>query len=143
VETRGGASLSKKATVEQFLKDDRKSFWEQVHNLPVAEVAAVTATGIHEWWEETPSTLSFAPEKLESKLVDHCRQYQAIYIDGTHWNVSESLRERLQDVNCQVHVFENPGHLRRAVLDKLEYDERTIPPHPKRDTVDQIGIPDF
>jgi hypothetical protein len=33
--------------------------------------------------------------------------------------------------------------LRSAVLERLSYDERTLPPHPEREEPNQIGVTDF
>jgi hypothetical protein len=143
VVTKADSSLTAAHTVEEFLVENRQTFWEAVHDLPVAEIGAVTATGIHEWWDEPPSTLSFAPEKLTDTLSEYCHRYQDIFIDGQHWAVSEDSRTTIEAADCDLHVCDDPRQLRRAVLDRLEYDERTIPPHPKRDQVDQIGISDF
>lgn len=142
VVTKGDTSLTGVETVETFLKKDRTQFWERVHDLPVAEVGVVTASGFHEWWEAPPTTLSFDPDRLLDNLTDMCGQYQDIYIDGTNWEVTDEIKTALRDVECTPHVIKQPKDLRRAVLDRLEYDERTIPPHPERD-LDQIGISNF
>lgn len=143
VVTKGDSSLTVANTVEEFLTTNRLAFWEQVHDLPVAEIGVVTAHGIHEWWEAPPSRLSFVSGELEDRLEEHCRRYQNIFIDGQGWDVSAEIRSTIETVDCDIHVFDDPRQLRRAVLDRLQYDERTIPPHPKREEVDQIGISDF
>lgn len=143
VVTRGGVELSNTETVEAFLAAERPLFWQTVHDLPVVEVGTVTGGGVHEWWETPPSTISFAPNKIETELATQCSRYQDIFIDGANWSVSPSLETRLNELDCTVHVCEDGDSLRRAVLDRLNYDERTIPPHPKRDIVNQIGLQDF
>jgi len=143
VVTKGDSSLTAADTVKEFLRNHRQAFWEQVHDLPVAEIGAVTANGVHEWWEDPPSVLSFAPGKMEDMLSEHCLRHQDIFVDGRNWELSADIRTAFEAVGCEVHVFDNPRQLRRAVLDRLGYDERTIPPHPERDEVDQIGISDF
>jgi hypothetical protein len=143
VVTKGGSSLSNVQNIEEFLGSKRRKFWESVHDLPVAEIGAVTASGVHEWWADPPKTLSFAPEQLTDNLVDHCVSYQDIFIDGANWSPSSSLKRKLDQVNCTVHVHEHSEELRQTVLDRLGYDERTIPPHPERDEINQVGISDF
>ena len=143
VVTKGDSSVTAADTVEEFLRNHRQAFWEQVHDLPVAEIGAVTANGVHEWWENPPSVLSFAPGKMEDMLSEHCVRYQDIFVDGRNWELSADIRAVLEAVGCEVHVFDDPRQLRRAALDRLGYDERTIPPHPEREEVDQIGISDF
>ncbi len=141
--TRGGVDLTGATTIEEFLAANRPSFWEQVHDLPVVEIGAVTAYGVHEWWETPPSTVSFAPDRLADALVEVCRQYQDVFIDGAHWSPPSSLVERIQAVGCTPHVLDEGDQLRAAVLDRVAYDERTIPPHPKRVVADQVGLSDF
>ena len=141
--TKGGASLSTVDTVEEFLTQHRSSFWEQIHDLPVVEIGAVTASGIAEWWEDSPSQISFAPSDLKENLREACVRYQDIYIDARHWDVSPEVRSTIEATDCEVHIYDDPRQLRRAVLNRLEYDERTIPPHPEREEADQIGITDF
>lgn len=141
--TKGDSTLSSAETVEEFLTAKRPEFWKRVHDLPVAEIGVVTADGVHEWWETTPSTLSFVPEKLKDELVKYCVRYETIFVDGAHWKMPSSLRQQLEAVDCSVRVCESSDELRSNVLDRLGYDERTIPPHPKRNEIDQVGISDF
>lgn len=142
VVTKGGSSLSSASTIEEFLSSKRSDFWTHVHDLPVAEIGVVTASGVHEWWESPPSTVSFAPTSLVDELAEECVQYQDIFIDGVEWSMSDSLIEQIENAGCTVHVFDDSADLRQAVLSRLQYDERTIPPHPHRE-VDQVGISDF
>lgn len=141
--TKGDTSMSGTTMVKEFLAEKRPELWGAVHDLPVVEIGVATANGIHEWWEESPTTLSFAPSKLGDMLRDHCARYQSVFIDGSNWDVSPALREELEAVECGVGIFHHPEELRRAVLRRLDYDERTLPPHPERESVDQIGIRDF
>jgi len=142
VVTKGETSLSGVETVERFLEEDRAGFWEQVHDLPVAEIGVVTGSGVDEWWEAPPATLSFDPDRLSEGLATTCGRYQEIYIDGENWDVPKNIIDALHDVDCTPHVIQDPRELREAVLERLEYDERTIPPHPERDP-GQIGISNF
>ncbi|WP_302081056.1 queuine tRNA-ribosyltransferase tRNA-guanine transglycosylase [Salinibaculum rarum] len=141
--TKGGTSLTPRQPVEDFLSEHRSHFWKHVHDLPVAEVGVVTAEGVHEWWDQPPETLSFAPHKLKEQLVEQCGRYQAIYIDGANWDTSKEMQTALESAGCDVWVFETPADLRAAVLDRLDYDERTIPPHPEREKANQVGLTDF
>lgn len=143
VVTKGSVDLSGAITVEEFLAENRPSFWEQVHDLPVVEIGAVTAYGVHEWWDNPPTAISFAPSVLVDTLADYCVGYQDVFIDGTNWSLPASLEQQLEDVGCTTHVCEGSKELRNAVLDRLDYDERTIPPHPQRNAADQAGLSDF
>jgi hypothetical protein len=125
--TRGGTGLSNTDTVEEFLRSNREAFWDQVHDLPVAEVGTVTANGIHEWWDSSPSTISFAPLKMQEVLEEYSLRYQALFIDGNNWTPGEELIQMARDAGCKVHVLDDPSELRSAVLDELGYDEDFVP----------------
>lgn len=141
--TKGGTALFQVDTVEDFLIDERPEFWHAVHDLPVVEIGTVTARGVHEWWDSPPSSVSLSPPELIEQIESKARRYQTLYIDGSHWNVPEELSERLQQYDCQINIIDEPSILRARVLDELDYDERTIPPHPHRDSVGQVGLTDF
>jgi hypothetical protein len=141
--TKGDTSLSAVDSVEEFLSTEREDFWRYVHDLPVVEVAVGTAEGIHEWWEEPPLTLSFAPSSLRTTLREHCTRYQDVFVDGNQWDVPDEIRGSLEESGCDLHVFKSSNRLRSAVLERLSYDERTLPPHPEREEPNQIGVTDF
>jgi hypothetical protein len=125
--TRGGTSLSMGETVEEFLCDKRKAFWKQVHDLPVTEVGAVTANGVHEWWEDAPRTISFAPQSMQEALGEFALRYQELFIDGESWMPEEEFLDAIQAAGCEVHVVDNPADLRRAVLERLGYGSDFVP----------------
>jgi hypothetical protein len=141
--TKGGTALFQADTVEDFLVDERPEFWHAVHDLPVVEIGTLTAHGVHEWWDSPPSSVSLSPPELIEQIEAKARRYQTLYIDGSYWNVPEELSERLQQYDCQVSIIDEPSVLRNRVLERLDYDERTIPPHPHRDNVGQVGLTDF
>lgn len=141
--TKGDSSLTSVSIVEEFLAEKRDAFWSQVHDLPVAEIGAVTAKGVHEWWDTPPSALSSPTTQFKDVLEDRCARYQAVYIDGQNWDLTEDIRDTIEEVDCEVHLFEKPSELREAVLERIGYDERTIPPHPERLEVNQFGISEF
>lgn len=138
VVTRGGVGLSNSPDVETFLRDERSRFWSHVHDLPVAELGVVTAGGVHEWWEPTPTSVSFSPQSLEEELQGHCVRYQNLFIDGSNWEPGESLLEAIGAVDCDVQVIDDPETLRTAVLDSLEYDPEFVP-----DPMLQSGITEY
>ena len=141
--TKGGVGLSNSDDVESFLAANRPEFWTQVHDLPVAEIGVTTAHGVHEWWMNSPSTVSLAPEQLVDELIEHCIPYQDVYIFDDGWSIPGDLSARLKAVDCELRVFSDGQELRQAVLNRLGYDERTIPPHPHREELNQVGITDF
>jgi hypothetical protein len=136
--TRGGTGLSNTSTVEAFLREDRPEFWERVHDLPVAEIGAVTANGVHEWWDDSPSSISFAPRSMRVALKEYCLRYQDLFIDGNSWTPDEELMDAVRDAGCEIHVIDDPGELRTAVLERLGYEPDFVP-----DSTLQSGITEY
>ena len=66
-----------------------------------------------------------------------------LFVDGSNWDFPEELQEAVEAVDCEVVVAETPAELRESVLDRLGYDERTIPPHPERNDANQFGLQEF
>lgn len=126
VVTKGDAQLSQAGTVETYLQEQRREFWSATHDLPVAEVGVVTADGIHEWWAETPSTVSFAPDKLGESLEEECVRYQDVFVDVSDGRIDEGLRERIESQNCTVHTFKRQHELRKAVFDRLGFPMQSL-----------------
>ncbi len=141
--TKGTVSLSRTENIEEFLAFERPDFWQAVHDLPVAEIGTASAEGVHEWWAESPSTVSLEPTGLEESLADHCKSYQEVYAYTVDWDVPITLSDALRDVSCELKTFDDPGRLRDAVLERLSYSEHGIPPHPKRQDINQAGISEF
>ena len=125
--TRGGISLSKKETVEEFLEKERSEFWNQTHDLPVAEIGSLTANGIHQWWENTPQTISFAPQGMKKTIQDFALRYQDLFIDASSWTPKEQTVDEIQSIGCEIHIIDDPTELRNAVLDRLGYEEEFVP----------------
>ena len=136
--TRGDVSLSSTDTVEEFFRKNRSELWEAVHDLPVAEVGAVTANGVHEWWEESPATISFAPLGLRETLREFGLRYQELFIDGESWTPEEELMEAVRSTGCEVHVINEPSQIRTAVLDRLDYEPDFVP-----DSMLQSGLTEY
>ncbi|MDG5761336.1 queuine tRNA-ribosyltransferase tRNA-guanine transglycosylase [Natronococcus sp. A-GB1] len=136
--TRGGVRLSRKDSVETFLQDDRNRLWSQVHDLPVVEIGAVTANGVHEWWETPPASISFAPHAMQAVLTDYCTRYQTVYIDGSNWTPDQELIDAVEATGCAVHLLTDPTELRTAVLDQLGYDTEFA-----SEPMTQSGITDY
>jgi hypothetical protein len=136
--TRPSTSLMGVGTVEDYLRDDRPMFWNAVHDLPVAEIGAMTANGFHEWWADRPGIVSFEPDRLADTLVCAGERYQDVFVDGRHWTPDESIRDRLEEVDCTLHVCNEPSELRSSVLDRLRYGEQFLPQY-----VVQAGLTDY
>jgi hypothetical protein len=122
VVTGGSAALSNTERIEEYLADERPTFWRRVHDLPVAEVGVITAGGVSEWWEPSPTPVSLDPDRMDQNLVDDCLRYQEMFVDSSTTNLSSDLERRLQTVDCTLNEFEDGLALRRAVLDRLGYE---------------------
>ena len=138
VVTRGGTSLSNTNSVEEFLRENRAGFWKQVYDLPVTEIGAVTANGVHEWWEDSPPTISFASLSMREALEEFCLRYQELFIDGSSWTPEKELMDAIRTADCEVHVIDNPEDLRSAVLGRLDYEANFVP-----NSLLQSGITEF
>ncbi|SDQ39898.1 queuine tRNA-ribosyltransferase tRNA-guanine transglycosylase [Natronobacterium texcoconense] len=136
--TRGGTGLSVHESVDKFLQDNRPQFWSEVHDLPVAEIGAVTANGIHEWWDASPTSISFAPRAIQNELQEYCARYQDVFIDGKNWTPEKELVEAIESTGCNVHIIDDPRDLRAAVLKRLDYDSEFVP-----EPMMQSGLSDY
>ncbi|MDT3433250.1 queuine tRNA-ribosyltransferase tRNA-guanine transglycosylase [Haloarcula sp. 1CSR25-25] len=117
--TNGSATFSNHETVEEYLASEQTEFWQQVHDLPVAEIGAFDANGIHEWWAPPPSTVSFAPDRIAAHLNERLGRYDVLYLYKPGKHLSETLDTLRDDVECNIHTFEEPTTLRETVLSNL------------------------
>jgi hypothetical protein len=139
VVTRASASLMGGGTIEEYLRSDRPAFWEAVHDLPVAEIGAVSADGLHEWATERPSVVSLGPERISDALVTECERYQDVVVDERNWSLDENdLRASLDAVDCSLHLRAHPEAIRECVLDRLGYENEFLP-----EAVLQSGLTDY
>jgi len=127
VVTSPSASLAGSETVKAYLRDDRPAFWAAVHDLPVAEIGTITATGVHEWWADRPGSVSLEADQLTNTLVSIGSRYQDIFIDGRYWEPDETNQEQLEEVDCTLHVCDDPSEIRTRVLDRLGYGGQFLP----------------
>jgi hypothetical protein len=117
--TKGSASLSNYETTEDYLQSEAGEFWNQVHDLPVAEIGVGDANGVHEWWAEPPTTVSFAPERMAETFRDYLARYDDLYLFNPGESISETLGASMSEVACDVHSFDDPGALRDELLSGL------------------------
>lgn len=127
VVTPATASLSAASTIEAYLQQHHASFWNSVHDLPVAEVGVVSARGVHEWWDTPPTTVSFAPDDMATNLADTGIRYQDIFFYMPETSVDVTVREAIEDKECTVHECASVGDLRESVLDRLGYEADFLP----------------
>lgn len=136
--TRGGTGLSNTDSVEDFLCENRSEFWNNVYDLPVAEIGVVTANGIHEWWDKSPQMISFAPQGIQETLQEFCLRYQELFIDGTSWAPEDEITNAVRSADCEVHVIDDSAELRTEVLERLDYEPDFVP-----DSLLQSGLTEY
>jgi hypothetical protein len=117
VATKGTAGLSNHETVEQYLRDNHSRFWTQTHDLPVAEMGVVDASGVTEWWEDTPSSVSFAPRRMATNLAEQAARYQHLFIQTDDWKFDDEIIEAVRENDCAVTVSSDATELREQVLE--------------------------
>lgn len=127
VVTKASPALLGSDSIEAHLRDERPDFWEAVHDLPVAEVGAVTAEGFHEWWMAPPSTVSFAPDRMADAVLNVCERYQDLVVDAGTLNIDKEIEASLSEVDCRVHRAADANELRDHVLDRLGYENDYVP----------------
>jgi hypothetical protein len=127
VVTRPSISLMNADSVEDHLRHERPAFWNAVHDLPVAEIGAITAKGVHEWWDEPPKSISFDPGAMADHLVHAGERYQDVFVETGSWSPGSEVKERLDAVDCTLHEVSSGQELRSSVLDRLGYDEDFVP----------------
>ncbi len=117
--TKGSAALSNYDRIEPYLADQHASFWNAVHELPVAEVGTFDANGVYEWWAETPETISFAPTKMKTMLQASLGRYDQLYLFAPEAHTAATLGDLSDDIDCDIHTFDDPQVLRDELLDGL------------------------
>jgi hypothetical protein len=126
VVTQANSQLSRVETVEEYLREQRPEFWAAARDLPVAEVGVLTAEGVHEWWREAPSSISFDPEQLGSSFATECIRYQDVFIDESSGPVDVSVKSAVKSQDCEVHTFKHHHELREAVHDRLGFPMQSL-----------------
>jgi len=117
--TKGSASLSNYETVEEYLIDKKGAFWSEVHDLPVAEIGVFDANGVHEWWAETPLSISFAPTKTANNLREYLSRYDDLYLFNPGENSSKTLGGSMEAVDCEIHDYDDAHQLGKDLLSDL------------------------
>ena len=141
--TNGNASLSQYDTVEAYLEREHSEFWGAVHDLPVAELGVFDASGVHEWWEDTPGMVSFSPGDMKETLEAQLSRYDRLYVyessalpPGTEDSIRDSIDECGFHDDCQ--------KLREDVLADLgenySVGDDFLPHAPVLDTDDGLDI---
>ncbi len=143
VATQGDAALSGYETVEDYLRNEHPSFWTQTHDLPVAEIGVLNANGVSEWWEETPSLVSFAPGRTAANIGEQAARYQHFFVH-TDSKFDEEVAAAAEKNGCEVHTNSNPQDLRDELLELCGQDyaasDDFVPHPPEIDTENGLKI---
>lgn len=119
VVTKGSASLNTYETTGEYLASEHPQFWSKVHDLPVAEVGAFDATGVHEWWSPTPESVSFDPATMAEELEEHLTRYENVFLYDPGELSTELVGDSIGDCSCTIQWFDDPTVLRKEVLNSL------------------------
>lgn len=118
--TKGSASLTGSTTVEEYLENHHSRFWNQVHDLPVAEIGTFDANGVHEWWDETPDGVSFDPTKMTESMENALSRYRRVYVHTPNQNGFDELSSIANQQGCKFYTYGDARSLRHDVLDSLD-----------------------
>lgn len=117
VATKGTASIGNYNSVEEYLRDKHPHFWSQTHDLPVAELGVLDASGVNEWWEDTPQTISFAPSQMAANVGKQAARYQNLFIQTTDGNLDSDVMDAVHENGCEVATYSDSTELRQQVLE--------------------------
>nr|WP_154269893.1 MULTISPECIES: queuine tRNA-ribosyltransferase tRNA-guanine transglycosylase [Haloferax] len=144
IAVRGSAGLSNYDTIEEYLRSEEPEFWQQVHDLPVAEIGVFDASGVTEWWEETNSSVSFSTTRTADNLGEQSKRYQHLFLVTPDGDVDPALAEGVESSNCELHTFSDSAVLRRDVLEACGEDyvvgDDFIPHAPEANPADGLNI---
>ncbi|QCW03966.1 queuine tRNA-ribosyltransferase tRNA-guanine transglycosylase [Natrinema pallidum] len=115
--TRGTASLNGYETIEDYLRAEHPDFWQQVHDLPVAEVGVLNAGGVREWWDETPAGVSLARSRMAENLGQQAERYQKVFLHTPDGEIDEHIVDAVEESNCTIQTFQDPSKLRQNALE--------------------------
>ncbi|SNZ03542.1 hypothetical protein SAMN06269185_0304 [Natronoarchaeum philippinense] len=114
---RGTASLNGYETIEDYLRAEHPDFWQQVHDLPVAEVGVLDAGGVREWWDETPTGVSLARSRMAENLGQQAERYQKVFLHTPDGEIDEHIVDAVEESNCTIQTFQDPSKLRQNALE--------------------------
>jgi hypothetical protein len=144
VATQGTASLGSYETVEDYLRDKHSSFWSQIHDLPVAEVGVLDANGVNEWWEETPSLVSFSRDRMAANIGEQTARYQHLFVHTPDGELDNETASAARESDCDVHTVDDAEELRERVLEACGQDyaagDDFVPQPPEIETEDGLNI---
>lgn len=110
------SNLSEYETVEKYLDAEHTKFWDEVYDLPVAEVGVVTSEGVYEWWEKAPDEFSTGRAGIEDVISEKADRYPDIFIGETD-RLTKEMESELRDMeNTEIKPSEE---LSEEVREKL------------------------
>jgi len=124
------SSLFGRNTVEEYLSDMYEDLWEEIHDVPVAEIGVLDANGVHEWWEPGPTSISLDPIGISEELERKSGRYDTVlYYDPEG--------ETRFDIDS-VEFVDKPQGIWDRILKRLGYESDFTP---NRDV--QIQLEEF
>lgn len=127
---RGSSALLQYDTIESFLKNERTAVWDAVHDLPVVEIGALTADGVYEWWESTPSAVSFSEKEITDTVATEAKRYKDIYLDTNNWSIPRNVKSAIKEQDCHMREATSPFVLRSGLIRRIGYEEDFLPEQP-------------
>lgn len=124
------SSFFNRNSVEGYLFDNYEEFWEEIHDVPVAEIGVVDANGVHEWWQSSPRSVSLDPGGIGDQLRKKTERYDVIL----YYDPDEDAEFDIEGVE----VTDSATEVRSEILRRLGYESDF---EPKRDV--QIQLEDF
>lgn len=143
VATKGTASLNGYSTVEEYLRDNHSHFWSHTHDLPVAELGVLDASGVNEWWEDAPEKVSFAPSRMAANVAEQAARYQHLFVQTEDGTLDNGIITAARENNCEVTTYSDPSELRQGVLETCGEDYavgKDFLPQPPEIDADELNI---
>ncbi|GAB3680438.1 hypothetical protein GCM10028857_03160 [Salinarchaeum chitinilyticum] len=119
-------------SVESYLKRTVPECWEAIHDLPVVELGVFDATGVHEWWEDAPGSVSLDPGGIKQTLARTTERYSSVYVLDPEETIMPT------EVPDGVTVIGSPLTARAEVLSAVGYEENWLAHIPH-----QAGLGDY
>ena len=117
VATKGTASINNYSTVEEYLCDKHPDFWSHTHDLPVAELGVLDASGVNEWWEDVPEIVSFAPNRMATSVGEQAARCQHLFVQTEDGTLDSEVITAARENDCEVTTYSNSAELRQQVLE--------------------------
>ncbi|ELZ52290.1 hypothetical protein C465_02071 [Halorubrum distributum JCM 9100] len=143
VATKGTASINGYSTVEEYLRDNHSRFWSHTHDLPVAELGVLDASGVNEWWEDTPEMVSFAPSRMAANVAEQAARYQHLFVQTEDGTLDNEIITAARENDCEVTTYSDPSELRQGVLETCGEDYavgKDFLPQPPEIEADELNI---